>query len=522
MARVWVIRLLCLTVMSSSQGGSAAQESPPSEEWIAVSDVSEEYAYVAKQRCQCGGSYTVERQSTGTAEGKHFDELFCKCKKCGKERSFTFDVTSLFEEYKIGSSEEAKQKVYAELDAKYPKVTKKDLPDLQALLSDRNPHKRSWAINALSKVGTAGAVEILLDGYLGADNARYLEYEDSLRKIGKPLLPQVERRLSSADPEKKWRLLSVLGGIKEPSSRKLLERELPKATEKLRRICCISLGMLAYKESEPILTKQLQGAPKSPDDALLWALGRCGTKKSAGLLRPYSSDSNIEVRAAAVVALATVEGKSFVPRLLELAEKDSDEGMRHAAIYALGQLKAKEAVPLLIRCLKAQPSGGASRNWPGIYGTLDDKADCFGSGGLAEVSIRALGKIGDKRAVDAFRETLRNDRYYLDFTDVASAAAAAGWTELVPVIVDRMEKDYDHNRKLFGPNHEQYAPALRALTGQKFSEDPKAWRSWLDGKGNKKKGSQRGSPVRMCRIEGGEAVSEKATMSPPGKHELKP
>ncbi|MGO9510517.1 MAG: hypothetical protein ACLPXZ_25480, partial [Mycobacterium sp.] len=94
-----------------------------------------------------------------------------------------------------------------------------------------------------------------------------------------------------------------------------------------------------------------------------------------------------------------------------------------------------------------------------------------------EVCIRALGRIGDKRAIPEFERILRNDRYYLDYYKVAEAAAEAGWRELVSAIIDRLERDKKDD-ELFGKDFERYSPPLRRLTGQAFGEDPKAWRKW--------------------------------------------
>jgi len=67
-----------------------------------VDNVSDEYEFVRVQKCDgCGfkGSYEVKMQKLMQIDGKPHDILECKCKECGAEKSFTFDVSVLFERY---------------------------------------------------------------------------------------------------------------------------------------------------------------------------------------------------------------------------------------------------------------------------------------------------------------------------------------------------------------------------------------------------------------------------------------
>ncbi len=70
--------------------------------YMIVDDVSDEYQYVRNQECDgCGfkGSYEVKMQKLVQIEGKPHDVLDCKCKECGAAKSFTFDVSVVFERY---------------------------------------------------------------------------------------------------------------------------------------------------------------------------------------------------------------------------------------------------------------------------------------------------------------------------------------------------------------------------------------------------------------------------------------
>lgn len=478
MERHYVAAFATLVVACVGALGCAQQAPLVRDEPVLVSDVSQEYDYVRKQRCSCGGGYEVVSQSVSEANGKHLDRLYCKCRGCGDERTFVFDVTSVFQELDLTFSKEAEKKAFDSLNRKYPKVSADHLQEFKSLLADRNPQVRKWAIDAIAQVGTPEAIGILLRGYMEAGILDSIAYGKGLEKVGPPVLPLVAERIAQADQEARFRLTSLLGDIKAAQSRLLLEQQLQRGPTDNRRVCYLSLGKLSYKESEAVLRQFLAREAPNPDDGLLWAIGRCGTAASIPDTRRYADSTQTPIRAAALVALGALGDRESIPPLLEVAAKDPDEDIRHSAIHALGLLKAKEAVPLLIEVLQTpSPSELEFHAWSGIY---NDPDESYGHTGLNEAAIHALARIGDERALKAFERVLQDDRCYLDFKDVADAAASLNWRELVPSIIERMDKDYEDNVKLFGPDDERYSPALRKLTGQSFPEDPKLWKAWLD------------------------------------------
>jgi hypothetical protein len=162
---------LAVVVAALALGSDASTlaEDPPAiplpDKWISVKEVSEEHDYVRLQRSEAGGRYDVVSQSTGVIDDRHYDQLFCKCVVSGKEKVFTFDVTSLFQERAFAQSKDAQKKAYADLDRRYTNVTLAQVPDLQGLLKDQNPHNRTWAIARLAELRIPEADTILLDTY---------------------------------------------------------------------------------------------------------------------------------------------------------------------------------------------------------------------------------------------------------------------------------------------------------------------------------------------------------------------
>lgn len=64
---------------------------------VEVDSVDTEYRYVAGQRCTgCGGRLDPDGQALFKKGGKSFDVLHTRCRSCGDERDFTFDISSFY------------------------------------------------------------------------------------------------------------------------------------------------------------------------------------------------------------------------------------------------------------------------------------------------------------------------------------------------------------------------------------------------------------------------------------------
>ena len=70
--------------------------SPLAADAIKVRSIPEEYAYLAKLRCNCGGRYDGETQALLEVHGVMYDRLDVRCVKCGDGRSLLFDISSFF------------------------------------------------------------------------------------------------------------------------------------------------------------------------------------------------------------------------------------------------------------------------------------------------------------------------------------------------------------------------------------------------------------------------------------------
>ncbi len=64
---------------------------------IRVSSIKEEYVYLRRNPCFCGGAYRPTMQSLVNGEnGTHYDVIGAQCMSCKRERAFVFDINSFY------------------------------------------------------------------------------------------------------------------------------------------------------------------------------------------------------------------------------------------------------------------------------------------------------------------------------------------------------------------------------------------------------------------------------------------
>jgi hypothetical protein len=79
---------------SISSSLRVAKEDAVPDELVKVHDVAQEYWYIDRIPCSCGGSFRKEMQMLQDLRGTPIDRLVSNCDKCGSVREFLFDISA--------------------------------------------------------------------------------------------------------------------------------------------------------------------------------------------------------------------------------------------------------------------------------------------------------------------------------------------------------------------------------------------------------------------------------------------
>jgi hypothetical protein len=161
----------------------------------------------------------------------------------------------------------------------------------------------------------------------------------------------------------------------------LIEEETQRGRRFLMVLICY-LGDVAYPE----LVNHLSDDRWFVKRNMLYMIGKCSSKEIAHDVRPYVSHENPKVRFQAIRILLNL-GDGYAASALRdlLHSKDRDDVTQ--AVELSGLFRVRETVPDLVLMLRKKAKTGAD---------LNDKIPI----------VKALGKIGDLRALDAMRGLL--------------------------------------------------------------------------------------------------------------------
>ena len=107
----------------------------------------------------------------------------------------------------------------------------------------------------------------------------------------------------------------------------------------VRRVSARILGNTRDRDALPgELRAELSASDARTRSAALFALGFAGRESSIPAVRERLSDSNRDVRVAAIWALANIGDTAISATIVSLLERDDDPVVRSAAAWALGRL----------------------------------------------------------------------------------------------------------------------------------------------------------------------------------------
>ena len=171
----------------------------------------------------------------------------------------------------------------------------------------------------------------------------------TLRQLGKDVLPQMIKALANPDKDVRRRALWVIGKTGEPAAFDPLIRSLKDHDIRCREEAVIALGELADPRAIPFLEETIEY-----DDALgpaaVSAMGMIRHPDSVKNLISYIEDEDPLIRINAISALGQIGDNSVLPHIAP-ALKDPDTEVRIAAIKAIIKFEGDEATELAISAL---------------------------------------------------------------------------------------------------------------------------------------------------------------------------
>ena len=283
-----------------------------------------------------------------------------------------------------------------------PGIDPEYLPQIRAGLDRR----LGWLPPALARIDTGDAAREAVDRYLVSESAPYNQEAHAVHLFGARAIPVILERAAcvpACDRDTHYLLGAVLRemGPDRALAGPALMR-LASDRQASPRVARGALSMIAGlgadgKSLEPELLREREASPHHAHlvDAALVAMGSA----QAGRIfaeRLARSPHVVELRDLAAMGAA---GRDAGAAVLALLDPGSD--LRAAAATTLGYLGDAQATPALVAA-------------------LDDPADVT----LAWAAARALGRIGDRAALDAL-DRASATHWYAPVRDAAGGSAAA-------------------------------------------------------------------------------------------------
>ena len=273
-----------------------------------------------------------------------------------------------------------------------PSVREETVALLQRILSLRGDRKYFFAyaaaVEALGAVPTEETTALLLDEIRRLPDEDAYIPERIARGLAHPGRPATGAAVDAAlaaekGPPALRNLARLAAQLRLAGARPGLEKALAHGDERVRSEACRALGILADRESEPLLRKAL--ADKSPwvhteavtalvrildgpgrrelgtalaadraeEIRLQWVVESEERRDPADIpvLALYFKDRSWRVASAALAAAGTLGAAGDLPLVEEFATH-KDWKVRAAAFEAMGRFRAKEAIPLLAAGLR--------------------------------------------------------------------------------------------------------------------------------------------------------------------------
>lgn len=247
-----------------------------------------------------------------------------------------------------------------------------------------------------------------------------------------PLIAGLYNRLKWENPQVMGRAIVALGSFSDRRSFDALQELLPRDEscsflQGLQPVLMEALGRSGEASAVPILVDRLRTGNARIRESCARGLGYLNTEESVDALLRSLKDNDHNVVGAAVDALGRLESPRSIPYLLPLLDH-AELSIRRRAMGALGRLRAEEAVDPLLRKLQRDP--------PLVPQVILHHAQR--DRWAYPHAVRALGEIGNARAVKPILRTARTKPYWQESAAIVALGKLPDGGQL-GYFLDRLE-----------------------------------------------------------------------------------
>ncbi len=328
------------------------------------------------------------------------------------------------------------------------------VPDLLSRMGGKDPIVRMHLIDLVAKLGGEGVAKSI---QLQLKDSHKLVRKAALNALAKlkgepPDIEIVCGMLLDADVEIINKAVDVISSINHPETVKYLLPALKDENEFSRRAAVEVLNEIGTAGSVKYLLEAVADQDWWVRARASDALGRIGGPRVVDAVLELIRDENEDIRRAAIEILNTCRDERAVDELIK-ATTDTDWWVSERAADALAEIGDQKAAPAMVAMLQR------------------------GGRGLP-VAIRALGKLGDKRALERILPHIKNPDKHVKGAAIEASAALASESQ-VDGLTTLIREHADPNDVTIA---RIAARAIKKLEGQGgTSEELRAARATLTG-----------------------------------------
>jgi serine/threonine-protein kinase len=295
----------------------------------------------------------------------------------------------------------------------------------------QEPSERNGLFKIIGEVADESSIDDLIARIEGKDPVARLHIINVLARFNQPKVQQaVQKQLKDASKFIRSAALSALAKMDGPFDMPLIVGMLRDPEIEVQNKAVDVVVKANHPETIKYLVDVLKDENEYARRAAVEVLNVVGTSKSVKFLLEVIADSDWWVRTRAADALGKIGGPRVVDAVLALI-KDDNQDIRRAAIEILNQTKDERAVAQLIeatrdpdwwvseRAVDALAEIGSSKALPRFIDMLQGEAKSL------PTVIRAIGKIGDQKSLEALMPMLSRPENEIKIEAIAALAKLA-------------------------------------------------------------------------------------------------